>query len=62
MNHGGKREGAGRPETPEDDKREVYTCRLPRWLVRELRALPEAGKVVEDALLASGKFNRPESK
>lgn len=59
MQHGGKREGAGRPETPEEDKREVYTLRLPRWLVRELRATPEAGKAAELALLAYG-FKKPE--
>ena len=56
--HGGKRDGAGRPETPDDDKREVYTLRLPRWLVHELRAMPEAGKAVEQALLAAG-FKKP---
>ena len=60
--HGGKREGAGRQKAPEDEKRDVYTCRLPRWLVRKLREMPEAGKVVEAALLASGEFKRPESK
>ena len=54
MTHGGTREGAGRPETPDDDKRSIYTVRLPRWLVRELRATPKAGKVVEEALLAYG--------
>ena len=58
MQHSGKRDGAGRPETPDDDKREVYTMRLPRWLVRELRATPEAGKAVEQALLAAG-FKKP---
>ena len=61
MNHGGKREGAGRPETPEDERREVYTCRLPRWLVRKVREMPEAGKAIEAALLASGEFKQPES-
>lgn len=59
MTHGGKREGAGRPEIPKDDKREVYTCRLPRWLVRKLREMPEAGKTIEAALLASDEFKRP---
>ena len=60
MQHGGKREGAGRPGKPDEDKREVYTLRLPRWLVRELRATPEAGKAVEGALLAAG-FKKPTS-
>lgn len=62
--------GGARPVTREDDarlkpdydKREVYTCRLPRWLVRKLREMPEAGKTIEAALLASGEFKRPESK
>lgn len=54
MTHGGKREGAGRPETPEEDKRKVYTVRLPQWLILELRATPDAGKAVELALIDAG--------
>lgn len=60
MTRGGKREGAGRPIASEEERRVPVTVRLPRWLVRFLRAQGKSqGWIIEDALIQRYKLIPP---
>ena len=55
MPRGGKRKGAGRPKgttVQEPYRREVYTCRLPRYIIGWLRRQDESqGRLIARAVV-----------
>jgi len=55
---GGKRKGAGRKPTPEDQKRERITVRLPNWLIKWLKKYKDQGKTIEEALTEKHKIKK----
>lgn len=59
-NHGGKREGAGRPFVNEDLKRNTMPVRIPQWLISVIDSLDGSrGKVVEEAVIKAHKLKPP---
>lgn len=55
---GGKRSGAGRKPTPDDEKRIRVTVRLPQWLANWLHKKGDQGKTIENALIEKYKLKK----
>jgi hypothetical protein len=50
----------GRPPIPPQLVRDVYTARLPAWLIAWLRGRPESsGQLIESALVKAHKLKPP---
>lgn len=47
MTRGGKREGAGRPQVPDDQKKQIYATKLRPDQIRWLRSQKKAAAILE---------------
>lgn len=60
-NHGGKREGAGRPLAPAALAPVAITVRLPAWLAEWLREQGNQTETIKSALIRQHKLKQPQT-
>ena len=59
MSKGGTRQGAGRPNAPDDLKKEQITVRLSRYVIKWLKKHKNQGKTIEEALIEKHDIEEP---